>query len=287
MGWRCGAVCEAARRPSKPAGRSCRARRATRRAPQACALRPRTRSPVRPLDAPAPSTHLLGGLDVQHVQDDGLVGAQHRAARNHGADGVADLAGRAGDQDALGGLGHGACGAVSQGARRGGGDRQGARPAAVAAAAAEGDVWRGADPACWRRSTPHDPQSMRWRLAARVGAAWGLASPAGHQPCSGRSAGWLASRSPLAACSRRAQAAPECRDRAGKTCELCNRQRSSPSGLQGGLQGRGRRPEMPQWPPESQPSRLAAPRQRRWADPRTCVRAAVARARAGLLGPCR
>lgn len=43
--------------------------------------------------APSPSsTGLLGGLNVQHVQDDGLVGAQHGAARNHGADGIADLA---------------------------------------------------------------------------------------------------------------------------------------------------------------------------------------------------
>jgi hypothetical protein len=35
---------------------------------------------------------LGGGLDVEHVQDDGLVRAQHGAARDHRADGVADLA---------------------------------------------------------------------------------------------------------------------------------------------------------------------------------------------------
>lgn len=36
--------------------------------------------------------HRLSGLNVQHVQDHRLVGAQHGAARNHGADGIADLA---------------------------------------------------------------------------------------------------------------------------------------------------------------------------------------------------
>lgn len=35
---------------------------------------------------------LLCGLNVQHVQDHGLIGAQGRAPGNHGSQGITDLA---------------------------------------------------------------------------------------------------------------------------------------------------------------------------------------------------
>lgn len=201
------------------------------------------RPPREPWQHPAsrPGAHLLGGLNVQHVQDHGLVGAQHDAARNHGADGVANLAGRAGHQDALGGR-HGACGGRSvHGSKEGGrwdasAGRQAAADLARAAAADEwGEVLgRPPRPPAGSAESPGLPgRGSRIGAVAAAGQGWGrmgAASPPGHQPWSEQPLRQLAARSTSPPGRWRSCGAPVCWDRVGNAGGLCDRGRGNSGG---------------------------------------------------------